>query len=31
MDTILEAKIDDFENIEGFGSVLAKSAYEFFY
>ncbi len=30
IDTLLNAKIEDFESIEGFGSVLAKSAFEFF-
>ena len=30
MDAILNAKSEDFEVIEGFGSVLAKSAYDFF-
>lgn len=30
MDAILNAKTEDFEAIEGFGSILAKSAYDFF-
>ncbi len=30
MDAILNADIEDFEVIEGFGSILAKSAYDFF-
>ena len=30
IEAILNAKIEDFEAIEGFGSVLAKSAFEFF-
>lgn len=30
MDAILNAKSEDFEAIEGFGSILAKSAYDFF-
>lgn len=30
MDAILNAKSEDFEVIEGFGSILAKSAYDFF-
>lgn len=30
IDTILNASIEDFEAIDGFGSVLAKSAFEFF-
>ncbi len=30
MDAVLNATAEDFEAIEGFGSILAKSAYEFF-
>ena len=30
MDAILNATLEDFENIEGFGSIMAKSAVEFF-
>lgn len=30
IEAILSANADDFENIEGFGSILAQSAYEFF-
>ncbi len=30
MDAILSATLEDFENIEGFGSIMAKSAVEFF-
>ena len=30
MEAILNAKSEDFEAIEGFGSILAKSAFEFF-
>lgn len=30
MDAILNATMEDFELIEGFGSILAKSAYDFF-
>lgn len=30
IDTILNAKKEDFEGIEGFGSILAESAFEFF-
>ena len=30
MDSILSATVEDFEAIEGFGSILAQSAFEFF-
>lgn len=30
MDAILEASLEDFEAIEGFGGIMAKSAFEFF-
>lgn len=30
IDTVLQAQMHDFEAIDGFGSILAKSAYEFF-
>ncbi len=30
IDAILNAEIEDFQNIEGFGEVLAESAFEFF-
>ncbi len=30
IDAIINASVEDFEAIEGFGSILAKSAYEFF-
>ncbi len=30
IDAILNADVEDFEAIDGFGSILAKSAYEFF-
>ncbi len=30
MDAILQASAEDFESIEGFGSILAKSAFDFF-